>query len=217
MLVTAGLLYVLVDPPEGMAVRFDRWQEAHAGARTVVPGIDRIRRYDAIEGAPRYMVRYDLADVSVTDSEEYRTLRTNRTDEDEVILGRVPTMDRRVYRELASGTSVDQDVWAESRYLLAIGMTTAEPGAVDEWYLQEHVPMLSGIAGWVSSRRYVKTEGSGPAYLVLHDLTTLDLFGSAYEAASATPRAREIREGCDAYARHVYRLLREWVPVDPRA
>lgn len=212
----AGLLYVLVDPPDGMAVRFDRWQEHHAGARTVVPGITRIRRYDAIEGSPRYMVRYDLTDPAVTRSEEYRTLRTNRTDEDRVILGLASTLDRRVYRELLpidSGASPDD--LAQGRYLLAVGLTTAEPEVIDEWYVQEHIPLLARIPGWLAGRRYVKTEGEGPDHLALHDLTTLDFFGSAYDEAAATPLALEALGRCDGFVRHVYRLIREWVPVSP--
>lgn len=212
--VTRGLLYVAVDPPPGMAVRFDRWQETHAGARVSVPGITSIRRYDAIEGTPRYLVRYDLSDTEVTRSPAYLAMRENRTDEDQVILPLATTMDRRVYQELvATPPDDDPERSSRARFLLAVGTATADPDGVDRWYEEELVPAVSRIEGWVSTRRYVKTEGAGPEHLALHDLTSLAFLGPDYEAACATPRAQTVLASGSGGTRHVYRVIRAWKPV----
>lgn len=63
-----------VDPAQRDA--YERWHGGHhVPQRFTVPGILRATRYQAVgSGSPDYLTVYDLADIAVLDSTEYRSL-----------------------------------------------------------------------------------------------------------------------------------------------
>ncbi|KAG6899457.1 hypothetical protein C0993_010136 [Termitomyces sp. T159_Od127] len=78
--------------------------------------------------------------------------------------------------------------------LVSVAMTP-QPYADEEfnnWYREEHIPLLMRVPTWVSSERF-KLEFSAdqkvPQYLALHRWGTVDAFGTEeYKAATSTPR-----------------------------
>ena len=70
---------------------------------------------------------------------------------------------------------------------------------VDDWYAQEHAPLLLKAEGWLRARRYhgIESQGSAPwTHIALHDLDNIAVLDSKERAAArSTPwRARLCHE-----------------------
>jgi hypothetical protein len=67
-----GFLLVLMQPPPTMEEEFNAWYDTeHLAERLAVPGFETALRYVCIDGAPRYLAMYDLANPDVLDSPAY--------------------------------------------------------------------------------------------------------------------------------------------------
>ena len=67
-----ALLMVMLDPPVEKEVEWNEWYDTnHIVSRLALPGYLFGRRFIAIDGEPKYLTLYDLADVSVTNSEAH--------------------------------------------------------------------------------------------------------------------------------------------------
>ena len=55
-----------------------------------------------------------------------------------------------------------------------------DPASEDEWnrwYTYRHIPDVLSVPGWLSSRRYCAVSGE-PKYLTIHEIASLDVYGS---------------------------------------
>lgn len=95
-----GLLLVMIEVEPEHEEEFNRWyDEEHFPERLRCEGFLSARRFQAVEGEPKYLAIYELADPEVLDSEAYlrvmppsdwmRSLRPHFT-----------TMIRNVYRDI---------------------------------------------------------------------------------------------------------------------
>ena len=67
-----GFLLVLMQPPATLEEEFNAWYDTeHIAERLAVPGFETALRYVCIEGAPRYLAMYDLANPDVLNSPAY--------------------------------------------------------------------------------------------------------------------------------------------------
>ena len=67
-----GLLFVTMQPPEGLEEEFNDWYDTeHVPERAGLPGFETARRFVCIEGWPRYLALYDLAEVGALHTPEY--------------------------------------------------------------------------------------------------------------------------------------------------
>jgi hypothetical protein len=71
-----GLLLVMLDiDSEVDEEEFHRWYfEEHVAERMACPGFRCARRFEAVEGKPRYLAIYDLDGPEALDTAEYRRL-----------------------------------------------------------------------------------------------------------------------------------------------
>jgi hypothetical protein len=188
-----ALLYVQMNPPSEAQQLFDEWYDDHMAVRLTMPGILNAQRYRTVDPeGPRHLAWYDLTDASALQSPEYLALRKREaeTPRDQEVHRLIPFSERRLYR------SIDTDepwaaAWTEhAPFVMSVAL---EPPAdrVDDfhaWYREEHSPMLMEAKGWRRIRRYEQVEGNGPRFMALHELESLDGFGTKeYEAALATP------------------------------
>jgi hypothetical protein len=68
-----GLLLFMTDIDPALEVEFNRWyEEEHLGERMAIPGFITARRFQAIEGSPKYLAIYDLESPDVLQSAPYR-------------------------------------------------------------------------------------------------------------------------------------------------
>jgi hypothetical protein len=68
-----GLLLFMADIDPALEVEFNRWyEEEHLSERMAIPGFITARRFQAIEGSPKYLALYDLESPDVLLSAPYR-------------------------------------------------------------------------------------------------------------------------------------------------
>lgn len=183
-----GLMFVLSQPRPGDEPEFHSWyDDEHAPARLTVPGIRTAERYAASDDArPDWLALYEL-DLDALATPEYRSLNANRSEREARVMGRLETLDRRVYELIGDyGTAGD----GPAPVVMARGMTVPKSAAadLDAWYTDEHIPALRAVPGWGRIRRYRLVEGTGPAHMAIHEISGTDVFGKEeYHAAVSTP------------------------------
>jgi hypothetical protein len=70
-----GLLLFMTDIDPTLEVEFNRWyEEEHLGERMAIPGFITARRFQAMEGSPKYLAIYDLESPDVLQSAPYRRI-----------------------------------------------------------------------------------------------------------------------------------------------
>ncbi|KAF5357344.1 hypothetical protein D9758_005969 [Tetrapyrgos nigripes] len=77
----------------------------------------------------------------------------------------------------------------------AMTPSTASEQSFNDWYAEEHIPLLSRVPGWLASRRFklISATMKAPAYLALHAFTSVSAFEQReYEAATNTPWRTEV-------------------------
>jgi len=97
-----ALLHVQMDIDPRHEPEFHDWYwNEHVPERLAVPGFLSARRFETVEGgAPKYLALYDLEDISVLQSPEYRALVTP-PDPHTLAIGRMLNANvRRVYTEI---------------------------------------------------------------------------------------------------------------------
>lgn len=115
-----------IDPAQREA--YERWHGGHhVPQRLTVPGILRATRYQAVGGgSPDYLTVYDLADIAVLDSPEYRQLAEQP---DAVTLAMRPSL--RNPLRLACRALAGADC-PHGRFLVMLRMPDASAGPVAE-------------------------------------------------------------------------------------
>ncbi|KAJ7157794.1 hypothetical protein C8R46DRAFT_908803, partial [Mycena filopes] len=90
------------------------------------------------------------------------------------------------------GTGIAIPTSPEKHFLVLNGMTPNESAeqTFNDWYTDEHIPMLSAVPGWRSSRRFqlLSASASPPKYLALHEWESCNVFPTPkFKAATNTP------------------------------
>ena len=67
-----GLLFVTMEPPPALEEEFNDWYDTeHVPERLGLPGFETARRFRCLDGFPRYLAMYDLAQVGALHTPEY--------------------------------------------------------------------------------------------------------------------------------------------------
>jgi hypothetical protein len=133
----------------------------------------------------------------------------------EVLLGPLlaEKLDIRIYQTLSPGTPIRVPSSPGKNYMVINGMTPNDSAedAFNDWYVKEHIPMLSIVPGWRSSSRFrlLSATTSPPRYLALHEWNSRDAFGTPeFKAATNTPwRTRVVVEQVNQKERHLLEYL----------
>ncbi|KAJ7350806.1 hypothetical protein DFH08DRAFT_958425 [Mycena albidolilacea] len=118
-------------------------------------------------------------------------------------------LDIRIYEPLPASTQILVPTSRGKHYLVLNGMTPndAAEQTFNDWYAQEHIPMLSVVPGWQSSVRFrlLSASTSPPRYLALHEWENRDAFDTAeFKAATNTPwRISVVVEQVNKKERHL--------------
>src|SRR5216684_7480214 len=98
-----GLLVVWTDIASEYEADFNEWySKEHIPQLLGVPGFQTGRRYQAVEGSPKYMAIYQLADENVLKSDGFRAVRENPTAWTKKITPQFRNTQRGVYRQILS-------------------------------------------------------------------------------------------------------------------
>ena len=97
-----GLLAVLADvDPEHEQELTEWYDEEHLSERMMCPGFLRARRFEAVDGEPRFLALYDLEDPGALDTTEYRGHQDAPTTRTTQVLRHLRHSRRNVYRRIA--------------------------------------------------------------------------------------------------------------------
>jgi hypothetical protein len=133
-----------------------------------VPGFQTGRRYQAVEGKPKYIAINQLADENVLKSDAFRAVRETPTAWTKKMMPQFRATQRGVFRQIFShGNSPEKD----AEFVLTVRLNTPADHEKDfnDWYNEDHVPALAGAPGVYRARRYAAVEGD-PKYLAVYEM-----------------------------------------------
>jgi hypothetical protein len=164
-----GLLVVWTDIAAESEVEFNEWYDKeHIPQLMGVSGFQSGRRYQAVDGKPKYMALYQLAGENVLKSDAFRGVRENPTTWTKKITAQFRNMQRGVFRQLFShGNSPEKD----AEFVLTVRLNTPieQEKAFNDWYNEDHIPALVDVPGVYRASRYLAVEGN-PKYLAVYEM-----------------------------------------------
>ncbi|PON25179.1 hypothetical protein TGAM01_v205865 [Trichoderma gamsii] len=181
-----GNLYVTMQPRPGLSLdQFHEWyNNEHGPTRLRLPQIfANGLRYRAADGQqPEFLATYDVTDMAHLETETYLTLRANRSPREAATIGQVD-VSRYFYdlvhvEESPLFMPVEKLTDEEAEGLVAVTTeitlkdTPEAQGLFKKWFIEEHIPFLSKIPGWLRSRLFVTSslEPDLPTkFLTYHD------------------------------------------------
>ena len=166
----SGLLVVWTDIAPEFEDEFNRWYDTeHVPQLLGVPGFLSGVRYQAVEGKPKYLAIYELADENVLKGEAFRQVRDNPTPWSQKIIPQFRNTQVGAFRQVLShGERPAKD----AEFVLTVRLNTPEEHEQEfnAWYNEDHVPALVGVPGVYCARRYVAVEGD-PKYLAVYEMS----------------------------------------------
>jgi len=234
-----GLLAVWMDVPPQNEEEFNDWYNTdHVPERLVIPGFQSARRYVvqegspleergadpsllAKEGRPKYLALYALDSVDVLQTEVYKMALANPTPWTQRVR-RYHTTVRNVYRQIFPDAGAPDDGQAADppEFLLAVQMDVdpEQEAEFNDWYNQEHCPMLLSVPGMLGARRFEPLGGAcyfpvdllrNP--LIARTLTVVFLVGMAlFGAIAFIPLFVQGVMGATATQAHAVQLVKLW-------
>lgn len=219
------MLYVTMQPQPRLNLdQFHEWyNNEHGPTRLRLPQIFsnglRYKATDELE--PTFLAMYDVTSMSHLETPTYTSLRENRSQREADTIGQVDV--NRSFLDLVSTKQADSfvpveqlsDEGAEGTVLVAVEVTFKDvngaEGAVIKWNVEEHVPMLAKVPGWLRTRLYRTSslQGGKTKLVSLHEYAkTNGLGGPEHKASMATTWRDEVfSKYVDQKARRTYSLF----------
>ena len=209
MATSTTLLFTGTDvEPASEAALNDWYDQRHVPQRAAVPGFLTARRWEALEGGPKYLALYDLAGLEVLQTPEYKALSQPplRTEADAEMAKTFKNPVRVVMSQVAQAGSADAPAPGAIKGLLVVSLQP-EAGYEDEfndWYTMEHIVYGARVPGLLRVRRFKAVEGT-PAYLALWELADPNIPNTQpWREALDTPWAVRIRKHFSRNFRGIY-------------
>jgi hypothetical protein len=191
-----GLLITMTEPPPAMEEEFNAWYDTeHLPERLAIPGFISARRWVAKNlkpGEGKYLATYELESPGVLSTPEYLAhIGDHFSPWSRRCLGKAVIFRRWACASMSPGNRRQS---ATSRFLfIAISDAPDEHEAeFNQWYDQEHIPLLTAVPGVISAQRFKDPAGK-PRYVALYELPgTSVLEREEWQAALQTPWSRRI-------------------------
>jgi hypothetical protein len=159
-----------------------------------IQGVLCMRRLRLVKGGwPRHMVVCEVERPEVIESEAYKEA-TSRLGK-EMESSYYTAQPRTVYREII-GFRRAQYEQMSSKYLLVVQMDIPPEfeSEFNNWYDNEHVPLLMMVPGWLASRRFSRIQGDSPMYMTMYELESPSAIDrEEHEKTHTTEGYRRIR------------------------
>jgi len=171
----AAILFSEMTPAPSFEADFHDWYDTeHIPVRMKAPGFVSAQRYRA-QSEPAYLAVYEMNDLAALASEEYRIIKTQPSDRTRWMLGNVSGFTRYLGREIHCRSRDDAgDAALDAPVLYAVWFNVPADRAedFDNWYEQEHIPILLKCPDWRMVRRFQITDGEPEtwSHLALHYL-----------------------------------------------
>jgi hypothetical protein len=204
---TVFIVTIAVEPD--WEAELNRWyDEEHIPELLKVPGYQSARRYQAVEGEPKYMALYEIDSVADAQGEAHRVaIETPWT----FRMREHFTAKNAFYHQVFPSDGVLRGpAWGQPEgglMAMRLGTKPANEADFNAWYDQEHLPALSAVPGVIACRRFSSTDAT-PKYLAIYHLTSPEVQASAeWKKAIDTPWSARVRDHFTDRWRVVYRPL----------
>ncbi len=209
----AAILFSQMEPPAELEKEFNAWYtEEHVPLRMELEGFLAATRYRAVSGSPAYLAVYEIADLAVLETDEYREVKEQPSERTRKMLGRVWGFTRYTCEQTVSDGDDAAAHDAGWLSVVAHSVPAAELDQYDAWYRDEHTGKLLLGPDWLRVRRYRVLSGDGPDWtnLTLHDLRNAAAMDSPERAEARTGPLRDAlaeREWFGQSGRWLYELI----------
>ena len=190
------MLFSQMEPPPELEAEFNDWYETeHIPVRLALPGFSRAVRYRECDAERKYLAIYEIDDLAVLDSPGYSVVKTQPSERTAFMLKNVKGFTRYTCAQTYDSRSVPD----APEYLSAVAFAVPETqrARVDDWYANEHIPLLMRCADWLRVRRYevISADGGPWTEFALHDLASLEAMDSPERRAARTGPKRDALKG----------------------
>jgi hypothetical protein len=179
---TPAILFSQMEPPADRLGDFHEWYETdHIPARMALPGFSEARRYRVLDGEPDYLAIYELDTLAALTTDGYRRVKTAPSAVTDEMLSIVHGFTRYTLRQTQDAGSHETGDYLS---VVAFAVPEEHERAFDQWYGEEHVPMLLEADDWLRVRRFRVVDGEGGpwTHFALHELRTLEVMDSPERA-----------------------------------
>jgi hypothetical protein len=189
-----GLLVAAMDFSRVDIDEFNDWYDTeHIPERRQVPGFLRLQRWIGADNPRQSVAAYDLENLSVLRSPEYRAIGGNNLSPwSKRVTAKVERLLRYEGEQILPGDAIAPP---NAGGLLLVGMTPGPDveSAFNAWYDHEHVPALARVPGVLCARRF-RTSASGTKYLALYHLTSPGVVETPEwkDASGSTPMPQHV-------------------------
>ena len=197
---TPTILFSEMTPPPEMEAEFNRWyDEHHIPIRMNAPGFASAQRYRD-EAARNYLAVYEMTMPEALSTSEYRRIKNEPSDLTKKMLGAVSGFTRYLGKEIGRHTRDQSATFIDAPVLYPVFFEVPEErqAEFDNWYKDEHIPILMEEKRWLGVRRFDIFDGAPNRFnrLALHYLSHRSALDSEVrKKARATPwRARLAQE-----------------------
>lgn len=188
-----GLLVIWTDVATEFEAEFNEWYDReHVPQLLTIPGVLTGRRFQAVDGKPKYIAIYELADENVWTSDVFRQVRENPTDWSRKMIPQFRNTQRGIFRRIFSFGARPAK---EPEFALTVRLNTPadQEKEFNAWYDEDHVPALASVPGVYCARRYIAVEGD-PKYLAIYEMKDAEIVKTPeWEKARLHGRTAQIR------------------------
>lgn len=223
----ATILFAEMTPDADWEGRFNKWYDTHyIPSRMAIPHFLGAQRYKDLD-RPNYLAVYELSSPDALASPEYAKLRAQPNSETKWVLANISGLTRYVGDQISEQTrdGVDIDpLDAPFLYPVFFSVPDDRASEFNDWYTEEHVPMLLKSKDWLMCRRFVINDGDPEpwTHLAIHYLADARALDSPERAAARdTDRRKKLsaeawfRAKTQLFQRHGTRFLATAAPTTP--
>jgi len=177
--VAQGLLAVWTDIAPEAEREFNEWYNTeHIPQLLGVPGFLSGRRYQAVEGEPKYLALYELTGPEVLKSDAFRQVRESPTAWSKKMIPLFRNTAIGEYRTIFSCTNYPVPENAEFVLTVRLNIPPELESEFNQWYNIDHLPALVSVPGVYGARRYQAVQGE-PKYLAVYEMNNAGVPKSA--------------------------------------
>jgi len=185
-----GMMWVNSDviKPDALARNdFDKWYcDEHIPEVMTKSGIRSANRYDHMINGPSgprrlgFLTIYEMPDINFMETEEFRGLEGQSPGPNQNTIFVNAEFDTRSYELAQTDEAKGKENLGPAPFLLSAALKHTSDSAMDEWYREEHVRLVSQTKGYRRTRRYKLASRSvlsafersfpeAPVWLAIHE------------------------------------------------
>lgn len=188
------ILFSEMIPDQEWEDKFNNWYDTeHIPIRMNLDGFQRARRYQEI-GDSKYLAVYEMENMKALKSQEYMEIKKNPSELTKWMLSSIEGFSRYIGEIISEQTNehnLNTDPYeAPILYAVMFEVPEEKEEIFNDWYTNDHVPLLLKNKDWLACKRYKIKDGEPGkwTHLALHYLNNIEVLESKErENARNTP------------------------------